>query len=373
MWELKPSDLEGVVKGPAQVSTMGTQDGKGHEREGKMPWLLHSMSMNALNFCAFSTCPVPDSGAHPANTTLSTTVSEDIVEPGLNVKAPSQPTDEMTDMIPSPESTTPSRQPQPILLASPNGLDSSGIDIFHIPSERRISQIRSVKDTKIGMVMALNLSFDTTQNRLLLISGYEDGSVAVHEMTDMSAFTSSSQKSLIWKWTQILNSRPHGQPVLSLDVTPDLTSFITSSADAIIAKFLMPLTTVAEVIVGRSSPEKTINTKHAGQQDLKVRSDGKIFVTAGWDGSVRVYSVKTCKELAVLQWHKEGCYAVAFAQILEEDQTEHGGGTNESAENSLLRMNGMDKMKLERDRKIHNTHWIVAGSKDGKISLWDIY
>jgi hypothetical protein len=30
-------------------------------------------------------------------------------------------------------------------------------------------------------------------------------------------------------------------------------------------------------------------------------------------------------------------------------------------------------IKEQRSRKAQLTHWIAAGSKDGKISLWDIY
>lgn len=367
-----------MVKGPAQPSNTNGQNEEGNGTQGEMPWLLHSMSVNALNFCAFSICPVPTSISNSTSTAIPETTDTFEVkpEPGLATEVVSDTTDKAMGMETMPKaSNTLDPTPRPLLLASPNGLDSSGIDIFHLPTEHRVSQIRSIKDTKTGMVMALNLSFDAAQNRLLLTSGYEDGSVAVHEMTDLEVLDPSLPTSRAWKWKQILVSRPHSQPVLSLDVTPDDTSFITSSADAIIVKFAIPAHEDTEIAVGSSSPDKTNSTKHAGQQDLKIRTDGKIFVTAGWDGSLRVYSGKTCKELAVLQWHREGCYAVAFADVLPEDQSKHGNekDANETTERALTQMNAMDRMKSERDRKVHNTHWIVAGSKDGKISLWDIY
>lgn len=340
------------------------QDGKGDRNQGQTPWLLHSMSVNALNFCAFSVCPMPGHISTSEKPVMTT--GEDDSESKPDSDAPTT-----TDEEPAIKSyfvaiIPPKPALSPLLLASPNGLDSGGIDIFHLPSEHRISQIRSTKESsKAGMVMALNLSFDVSNNRLLLVSGYEDGSVAVHQMSG------KIDQFATWTWKSILTSRPHSQPVLSLDVTADCGVFVTSSADAVIARFVMPEMQDAEFFVGTSGPERAVNTKHAGQQDLKIRSDGRVFATAGWDGNVRFYSMKTCKELAVLQWHREGCYAVAFAEVLEEDGS--GVEGNGGEERSLVQRSAMDKMKWERDRKIHNTHWIVAGSKDGKISLWDIY
>lgn len=74
-----------------------------------------------------------------------------------------------------------------------------------------------------------------------------------------------------------------------------------------------------------------------------------------------MYSTKSMKELAVLKWHKEGCYAVAFADVLEEKE---GEGSE------MVREMGV---KEERLWKARTSHWIAVGSKDGKVSLWDIY
>lgn len=117
-------------------------------------------------------------------------------------------------------------------------------------------------------------------------------------------------------------------------------------------------------------PIKICQTKHSGQQGLRIRSDGKIFATAGWDARVRVYSAKTMRELAVLKWHKIGCYATAFAQTdvinSEPEITDIDGGDR----NLTKRKNSVQQT---RDEKAQTTHWLAAGSKDGKISLWDIY
>ena len=124
---------------------------------------------------------------------------------------------------------------------------------------------------------------------------------------------------------------------------------------------------------------KTIDTKHAGQQSLCVRSDGRLIVTGGWDTRIRIYSSKTLKEVAVLKWHKEGVYAVAFSTILEpqhlqqqqqqQNDQELGGG------NTLLiqRETGLAKLQRQREEQMQLKHWVVAGAKDGKISLWEVF
>lgn len=71
------------------------------------------------------------------------------------------------------------------------------------------------------------------------------------------------------------------------------------------------------------------------------------------------------KELAVLKWHKEGCYATAFAEILD-DPTKVADDDSTVAQRQLT-------VSQQRAVKSQITHWLAAGSKDGKVSLWDIY
>ncbi|KAF1992854.1 WD40 repeat-like protein [Amniculicola lignicola CBS 123094] len=134
-------------------------------------------------------------------------------------------------------------------------------------------------------------------------------------------------------------------------------------------------------------PFKTANTKHAGQQSLCVRSDGRIMVTAGWDGRVRVYSTKTLKELAVLKWHKEGVYAAAFGGFLNEELMKSSGNESSRTAGQIAVNNrggvadiveqtkviGLGKLQQQREQQIQAKHWVVAGAKDGKVSLWEVF
>ena len=249
-----------------------------------------------------------------------------------------------------------------LLIATPNALDSGGIDIFQLPTQRRVSQLPSTKSNDAGMVMAIALFYSKNTNSLTMISGYEDGQVMIHSHQRPL----DSPKS---KWIKRTSSKTHTQPVLSLDLSPAHDFFITSSADTNIAKFEIPgdLTINATAV-----PLKTINTKHAGQQGLAIRSDSKIFETAGWDARVRVYSTKTLKELAVLKWHREGCYSTAFAEI-RDDLKSPNNDDSETPSTEVAKLSPLDVIKHERSVKAQKMHWLAAGGKDGKISLWDIY
>ncbi|UPL03486.1 hypothetical protein LCI18_014420 [Fusarium solani-melongenae] len=330
------------------------------------PWMLHLLEVNTLNFCAFAA----------------------------------------TSSAPGPFDAA-----SKILIAVPNTLASDAIDIYLLPSQTRMDTLKA-KD-KTGMAMCLALLHHN--DALTLIAAFENG------------YTTVQRYGPHGKWTTTYHSQAHSQPVLSLSVYQDY--FITSSADSIIAKHPIPsdlffpieniepqnsTERVVEMIdeepkppgsllsaalegspsqskptpprkgVPWKDPLKTINTKHSGQQSLSIRSDGKIFATAGWDSKVRVYSAKTMKELAVLKWHQVGCYAVAFADVTiseeaKEKVQEASESESQSQSQSIVsgRTGSLIRTGLSvKDQRIataRKTHWIAAGAKDGKISLWDIY
>jgi WD40 repeat protein len=262
--------------------------------------------------------------------------------------------------------------------------------------------------------MAMCLALLHHKDALTLVAAFENGYATVQRLEADG------------QWVTTYNSQAHSQPVLSLSVYNDF--FITSSADSIVAKHPIPTDLffpledpeppksterIVEILddepkaksllsaglkssslqaatgtskkgIAWKDPLKTINTKHSGQQSLDIRSDGRIFATAGWDSKVRVYSTKTMKELAVLKWHQVGCYAVAFADVKISDKakeestsTTHQEDGNKATTSLTTRTTSLVKtglsVKEQRIATARQTHWIAAGAKDGKISLWDIY
>ena len=292
------------------------------------PWLLHMLTVNTLNFCSFAMC-----------------------------------LDGMSQFAPTTQAIEPKMTAKPILLAVPNTVDSGGIDIYQLPAETRAAVIHAERDLTTGMVMALAILAEST--RLQVAAGYESGHTMVFVQNDPGA-----------TFQRLYCARPHSQPVLSMAIHPSRDCYLTSSADATLAKH--PLPTDESIWNTELKPFKLAQTKHSGQQGLRIRSDGKIFATAGWDARIRVYSAKTMKELAVLKWHKLGCYATAFAAVglgasaeMSEKYILEGEEKNavvEVQENTIA-----TNVQKRREEKAQSTHWLAAGSKDGKVSLWDIY
>lgn len=328
-------------------------------KDSSQPWLLHSLPVNALNFCAFGM---------------------------LFLQTKSHQQEPPTD---SSQASSDDATQQSTLIAVPNALNSGAIDIFHLPSERRVSTIPADTSSNTGMVMAVHLLVFSS-GELYATCGYEDGHVMVFvrrsrlEEQDVMARVNGSSNP--WKWEKSYSSRPHTQPVLSIDVAPSKDHFLSSSADAALVKHPIPTLSAVTGHV-EESPLRSVNTKHSGQQGLRIRSDGKVFATAGWDCRIRVYSCKTMKELAVLKWHQDGCYAAAFAEI-STDSTDVNNSLPTTASSpkpqdepqyendQIARRDGgssLVEVQRQRNQKTQRTHWLAAGSKDGKISLWDIY
>jgi ASTRA-associated protein 1 len=273
--------------------------------ERKQPWLLHTLTVNSLNFCSFT---LMQGISLNDNTAASPATSESV------------------------------------LVAVP-GVQDGMINVVQLPSEDRIATIPTPKDVKTGMIMAIGLCY--FQNNLIVLAGYESGHAAVWQRDSTN------------HWQTTFVNKAHSQPILSLDSSVEMRCFFTSSADAIIARHPLPS--------GKAEP-KTIQTKHAGQQGLTIRSDQKILATAGWDGRARVYSTKSMKELAVLKWHKEGCYAIGFADISNTSSARNEDATGN--ENVVNRTLTVSEQRLARAKEMH---WLAVGSKDGKVSLWNIY
>lgn len=301
----------------------------------KQPWLLHEIPVNALNFCSFAMC-----------------------RDGMPRPACAQ---KLIQHVPRLE---------PILFTVPNAVESSAIDIFQLPSQHRAATIHKDRFINTGMVMALSIQAEST--KVQVAAGYESGHTMVFVQNDPGA-----------AFERMYCAQTHIQPILSLVISPCKEHYVTSSADANITVHPLPLG--RNIWKSDLKPLKSIATKHAGQQGLAYRSDGKILAIAGWDSNVRVYSKKTMKEVAVLKWHKEGCYATAFATVdpviarpssSSSDENSHAlNGAKESLPKDVMkqRSSAVSTVQQRREEKARTTHWLAAGSKDGKVSLWNIY
>jgi WD40 repeat protein len=322
--------------------------------ERKQPWLLYSLDVNALNFCSFAICSDLDVN--------SNNIQADIIS---------------------------SFSPDRLLIATP-GLEDGHINITRLPDCSRFATIPTPKGTKTGMVMALGLCSRTATSNtsspssktLFVAAGYESGHTGLWQQSSRPTAHQQAAFQLIYV------HQSHTQPVLSLCLDPAHETLYTSSADALIVRHCFGGAKVSSSTPSSSQQvqveTESLQTRHAGQQSLTMRSDGKIFATAGWDGRARVYTAgknsaagadagngADIREVAVLKWHQEGCYAVGFAHIRNQEQasTESTALISQPSEGDGRMLTAAER----RDAAARNAHWLAVGSKDGKVSLWDIF
>ncbi|KAF2121433.1 WD40-repeat-containing domain protein [Lophiotrema nucula] len=465
IWQLRTTD-------ESLLSTALPVDGSSLHRP--RPWLLHTLPVNTLNFCAFSMCPMPSAfnqgdAALDEGQASSTGLSDSVF-----VAVPAR--------------------------------DDKKVEVYRFPDEKLMCVVPRVQQKDTGMVMAVKLVQHQPSNGIMVIAGYEGGYTAVHYLDPQHRPSSKAAGTVMPEFAHLLYlSQPHTQPILSLDALPDSKIYFTSSADAAIAVHCIPdpphninvqfaqssiatagrfqgnstgssaasqvltdhvgsdpstlagtsldsqeaavtdntnsppptevppepltfdkkpvkpgesasapLTFTKQSVTSASSqtttskpaglssllspsspqeqvkpaapsiptvnsesPHRIVQTKHAGQQSLRVRSDNRILATGGWDSRVRIYSVKTLKELAVLKWHKESVYAVDFASIVNPSvlETDEAAGqvNDQSVVQPQQQLTGLGKLQKQREQQIKLKHWIAAGSKDGKVSLWEVY
>lgn len=367
---------------------------------GKLPSLVHSLPVNALNFCAFSLLflgnwresrPVhhnwgstnrQSSQSHTDDTTEQTGGAEKQGEPKLRVESKKAHQSE-NNQTAGGEGAAKFQSVQaiiesgiPSLIAVPNTLNSGAIDIYHLPSKRRVSTISAETSTETGMLMAVNI-FITKSEELYAAASYEDGHVMLFacrdDFRDRDAIQSGGANAS-WKWDKIYSHKSHRQPSLSLDVSPSKTYFLTSAADSILVKHPIPTPSPASSSLPSAaatySPFNIQKASPAGQESLRIRSDGLVFATACWDDTVKVYRCQTVKPMTSINWHKEGCHAVAFGEVDSDD----GASTGSLLDNpSVLGAFTLAAVQRQRVVNVQYTHWLVAGSKTGRISLWDMY
>jgi WD40 repeat protein len=229
------------------------------------------------------------------------------------------------------------------------------------------------------------LSLDASPDGDFFFTSSADAKLAMHRVPELTADANDGQNNT----TMTLPSTPASQ---TLGTTEDTTQKADSSEStlsfpklpansetsnapkpgglsSLLSSSSTPLSRIkpappVQVEVKLEPPYKAVDTKHAGQQSLRVRSDGRLIITGGWDARIRIYSSKTLKEVAVLKWHKEGVYAVAFAEIL----TEKDLAAQDAKPDKRVVGRGQER---EAETKIK--HWVAAGAKDGKVSLWEIF
>ncbi|KAF4613712.1 hypothetical protein D9613_007781 [Agrocybe pediades] len=276
------------------------------------PQLCYSMDVNALNFCRFSLLPMSDVKAAKA------------------------------------------------LIALPNLIDSTTADIWSIPTLDRVHAAIGQEGNKStnggrnssGIIMSMHLYRPERQNLRILLA-YENGSVVLREYTRTTKEASVEGQG----WNILWKSKLHAESIMAMRVSRANDFALSVSADHIIGRY--------DLNTNQNPPEEygaAFRTKHAGSASVAIREDGKVCAVGGWDGKIRLYSTKSFKPLGTLKYHKTTCHCVEFARPF----TSPGNGDmNEDKDDS-------DEEDISYEEKMERSRWLVAGSKDNRVSIWSL-
>lgn len=291
------------------------------------PTLVHDMGVNALNYCAYD---------------MTLTKGDNLTLKGW--------------------------------LVTPHTLDSAWLDVYELPSQRRIVEALgrnsppstssivpgpAAQERRPPVVMSLQTCF--VEKVLWIIAGYEDGSLRA-----WTTSLSTSEPMLMWA------HKSHAEAIMAICVSPKLDSVLSVGADYHIVRTSLTPNAVPEVH----------KVRRPGNACVGIRWDERVCVVGGWDACVRVYAWPLMEKLAKLSYHKSSIYSLAYtrfdpAHVLDvsQDGDSSSNGSSDEADAGSFGMNSVNEPSAKhlKKRQPHSKMQLLAcGSKDGRISLWKI-
>lgn len=198
------------------------------------------------------------------------------------------------------------------------GEEKSSFNIWDLSNCKIIARLLPPNQLTLGMPMTAKL---VKNNNLYACVGYEDGSLIFWDVLNHKALA--------------VAERIYSEPIMCFDMLGKDFSGICGSATNLVTKWSFQNKVDKQFSF---QTIKSVELQKAGVASIKIRPDSKIFATGGWDYKLRIFSWKTCKPLAVLEYHKGTIQALAFSR----------SSTNQK-------------------------QLLACGANDSKISIWDIY
>ena len=186
------------------------------------------------------------------------------------------------------------------LISALPGERKSSVNVWDINEETIITQLIPPEDFKLGMVWCVKMLYP---DHPLAFVGYEDGSLICWDVFERKILSKINL---------------YSEPLMCFDVFEDVkdpqcfegvAGSVTNDLHKWRTKFCNEeLLRNQEISIVRK--HRLIN---AGVASVKIRWDSKIVATGGWDNKIRIFSLKTLKPLAVLDYHTGTVQALSFS------------------------------------------------------------
>ncbi|CAG8503430.1 1634_t:CDS:10 [Ambispora leptoticha] len=240
-----------------------------------------------------------------------------------------------------------------LLIAVPNLTDSAGIDIWNLLGQQRLIDGIGLNEGKnLGYCMSIKLfNKSDHENQYYILAAYENGSVVLWKIDCSSNY-----------WEKCWTIKEHSESALSVDISRDKTFAISVSGDNKIIKYKFSEFIEDTPVISQ------VKIKTPGISYVCIRSDSKIFATAGWDARVRIFSAKNLKPLAILSYHNESVHALAFSELLdlESDKSMKDINKIDDKHHNLEVCDNNLEEDIANDQQLKR-HYLVAGGKDTRI------
>ncbi|WVQ96250.1 hypothetical protein IAU59_003354 [Kwoniella sp. CBS 9459] len=382
---LKKPYISLSVGSSSTANTNGTRNcnGNGTERYQTGPSISQSLPTNALNFCRFSLLPLA------ANPGASSDKLEDTEGENDNSKTNGKEKGKGKE--------------REALMAVPSLTDSELVDIYHIPSLKRIHAAINyvpkvqapVKDSIVpengrsGLVMSLHLRHHPSTSSLTLSIGYEDGRVELYRSSldaiSISQPFDARMSSGPNPWKLAWKGKGHNEAVMGMDVDQQCRFVWSVSADHRLVRYDLGKVLEKQISTEDHSIMRDHSLKQIGNSCVVVRPDGRVVAVGGWDGKIRLFSTETLKPLGTLSSHRDTVHAITFANppaVPSASATSDEAGVLSVEEASTLDLADNDSDGEESDHDedddtqgkggVPRDRWFASGGKDTKVALWGL-
>lgn len=189
--------------------------------------------------------------------------------------------------------------------------------IYDLDSFNLNGTLKATDNEKLGTVMCMKCINISGQNYVL--AAYESGDFLVWDM----------------RCSKVINRKKiEEEGPLSIDYDETTYRGVYGGTSDRIGVFSLNRNTI------EIDKKIEISVKNPGIDAVRIRKDGKVFATGGWDGRIRIFSWKSLRPLAVLTDHKDGVMDVCYSS---------------------------------HKASLWKSPIMAASGKDSQITLWDIY